>query len=145
MLVDLNPLHEHIFPLLDEPSIRLVGGNSLSNGQVEIGFERQFWGGICHTGWSYEDATVLCRMLGFERGLPTFSSTFGLGVHRSWLSSVNCIGEEKSILDCVKSGWNVPCTPSVRAGVICLGASCDLCSCNINIIPINHWNVYKLY
>ena len=114
-----------------------MGGNSLSNGQVEIGFEEQFWGGICQTSWSYEDATVLCRMLDFERGLPTFSSTFGLGVHRSWLTSVNCIGEEKSILDCVKLGWNVPCDPSYHAGVICLGVSCDLCSCNINIIPIN--------
>ena len=99
-----------------------MGGNSLSNGQVEIGFERQFWGGICHTYWSYEDATVLCRMLGFERGLPTFSSTFAVGEHRSWLSSVNCIGEEKSILDCVNSGWNVPCSPNNHAGVICLGA-----------------------
>ena len=117
-----------------------MGGNSLSNGQVEIGFERQFWGGICHTGWGYEDATVLCRMLGFERGLPTFSSIFGLGVHRSWLSSVNCIGEEKSILDCVNSGWNVPCPPGNRAGVICLGVSCNLCSCDKNniIILINH-------
>ena len=121
-----------------------MGGNGLSNGQVEIGFQGQFWGGICHTRWSYEDATVLCRMLGFERGLPTFSSTFGLGVHRSWLSSVNCIGEEKSILDCFNSGWNVPCTPGNRAGVICLGASCNLCSCN-NDIPINHWTVYEVY
>ena len=122
-----------------------MGGNGFSNGQVEIGFERQFWGGICHTDWGYEEATVMCRMLGFERGLPTFSSTFGDGVHRSWLISVNCIGEEKSILDCVNFGYNIPCPRIYRAGVICLGASCHLCSCDNNIIPINHWTVHKLY
>ena len=103
-------------------SIRLAGGNGVSNGQVEIGFNEQFWGGICHSGWGYVEATILCKMKGFEKGLPTFGSTFGSGVDRVWLNNVNCVGEEKSILDCAHSAWNTICADyDYHAGVICLG------------------------
>ena len=99
-----------------------MGGNGISNGQVQIGFDKHFWGAICATDWSYEDATVLCRMMGFEKGLPTFfASTVGPVVDRYWLSEVNCNGDERSIIDCANTGWNVPCSSNSHAGVICLG------------------------
>ena len=106
-----------------KPSIRLVGGNGVSNGQVEIGFNEQFWGGICHSGWSNVEATVVCKMRGFDKGLPTFRSTFGSGVQHAWLNSVNCFGEEKSILDCAYTARDARCANynNYRAGVICLG------------------------
>jgi hypothetical protein len=105
-----------------EMSIRLAGGNTLSNGNIEVGFSEKFWGSICDSHWSHEDATVACRMLGFDRGLPTFRSTFGSGLQRKWLTKVQCIGEERSLIDCIHPAWgDASCSVSNAAGVICLG------------------------
>jgi CD163 antigen len=108
-------------------SVRLVGGNGHSTGQVQVGFNNQFWGSICaDSSWSNEDATIVCKLLGFERGLRTIGSTFGRGLSRIWLSGVRCNGDEKSLLECVHNGWGVSSSISCSsgsqsAGVICIG------------------------
>ncbi len=49
--------------------MRLVGGVSDSDGRVEVcdalGRRRQ----VCQDGWDDQDATVVCRTLGFQNGL----------------------------------------------------------------------------
>ena len=45
--------------------IRLVGGNSVSEGRVEICFNG-VWGSVCNYRWDDFDATVVCRKLGFQ-------------------------------------------------------------------------------
>ena len=45
--------------------IRLVGGNSVSEGRVEMCFNG-VWGSICNYGWDNIDATVVCKKLGFQ-------------------------------------------------------------------------------
>ena len=45
--------------------VRLVGGNSVSEGRVEICYNG-VWGSVCNAGWSNGDAAVVCRQLGFQ-------------------------------------------------------------------------------
>ena len=44
-------------------SIRLMGGEIPSEGTVEICY-RSMWGLIVNSGWTDEDASVVCRELG---------------------------------------------------------------------------------
>ena len=44
-------------------SIRLTGGEIPSEGTVEICY-RSMWGLIVNTGWTDEDASVVCQELG---------------------------------------------------------------------------------
>ena len=66
-------------PTASHPLLRLVGGNSQTEGRVEIFYDGR-WGTICDDSWNIDDANVVCRMLGFQRAVsaPGFS-TFGAG------------------------------------------------------------------
>ena len=71
----------HLFAFLDPPEqadlIRIVNGNAPYEGRVEILYN-ETWGSICDDHWDYNDATVVCRQLGYARAInaPGFS-TFG--------------------------------------------------------------------
>ena len=45
--------------------VRLVGGNSVSEGRVEMCYNG-VWGSICIHGWDNSDAGIVCRQLGFQ-------------------------------------------------------------------------------
>lgn len=45
--------------------LRLAGGNTLTNGRVEICRDQQ-WGTVCDNGWEGVDANVVCRQLGYS-------------------------------------------------------------------------------
>ncbi|NWX43418.1 MARCO protein, partial [Steatornis caripensis] len=96
--------------------IRIAEGGR--RGRVEI-FHRGSWGTICDDGWSTQDATVVCRMLGYNRAISAFTATAGTG--QIWLDDVNCRGNEHSILDCPKPAWGVNnCSHNEDAGVECI-------------------------
>lgn len=50
---------------ITETRIRLVGGTSFANGQLEILYNGQ-WGTMCYDKFEKSEANVVCRMLGFE-------------------------------------------------------------------------------
>lgn len=45
-------------------SVRLVNGQSTSEGRVELCYEGQ-WGSICSSSWDNNDAKVICRQLNY--------------------------------------------------------------------------------
>ena len=107
--------------------VRLAGsGNSANQGRVEVYINGQ-WGTVCDNMWGNADANVVCRQLGFPgaSGFTKQAQTFGAGSGPILLDKVRCVGDETSILDCMKSaiGFN-DCRHSDDAGVICrLGKS----------------------
>ena len=63
---------------------RLVNGTVPNEGCVEI-FYNNSWGTICDNYWSYNDAKVVCRQLGYDpsQGVEVYTSAyFGPGTDK---------------------------------------------------------------
>lgn len=82
-------------------------------------------GRICSTGWTDEDARVVCRQLGFKNGSAYYhyKSNFIYLEYSGpyWTSNVQCTGTESQLRDCKHVGFgNVSyCEKGHYAGVIC--------------------------
>ncbi|XP_015679618.2 macrophage receptor MARCO [Protobothrops mucrosquamatus] len=95
--------------------LRLVGQDN--RGRVEILHKGQ-WGTICDDLWDVNSGNVICRMLGFNRAVSTFTAPAGSG--QIWLDDVQCSGNEPSIYLCSKREWGENnCSHSEDAGVEC--------------------------
>ncbi|XP_063955706.1 deleted in malignant brain tumors 1 protein-like isoform X2 [Lytechinus pictus] len=108
-----------------EGSIRLVGGNSLYEGRVEIYHAGQ-WGTICDNSWGDSEARAVCRQLGY----PTYEAQartgaeYGQGTGSIHLDDVVCFGYEAYLTDCSKGEWGVNyCVHSDDAGVQCVSTT----------------------
>ena len=86
--------------------MRLSNGEAHNQGRVELKVNG-LWGTVTDREWDKKDGDVVCRML----GLPPASGTpggaiFGQGTGIVWLSHVDCLGNETSIIDCGNNhGW----------------------------------------
>ncbi|XP_032065496.1 macrophage receptor MARCO [Thamnophis elegans] len=95
--------------------LRLIGEDN--RGRVEILHKGQ-WGTICDDYWDVNAGNVVCKMLGFNRAVNTFTAPAGSG--QIWLDDVQCSGNELSIYLCTKREWGENnCSHSEDAGVEC--------------------------
>ena len=100
--------------------IRLVGSSSSYQGRVEVYYNRQ-WQTVCDDYWDIDDATVVCRQLGYKGAAAAHRSAyFGQGSGSILLDNVHCTGTESSLLRCTHNGINTHnCVHSEDAGVTC--------------------------
>ncbi|XP_033646187.1 putative DMBT1-like protein isoform X2 [Asterias rubens] len=106
--------------------VRLAGSTSYSQGRVEV-YANGAWGTVCDDGWGINDATVVCRQLGFSRAtLATCCANFGRGSGRIVLSNVACTGSESNIGRCPSRTRYINCDHNEDAGVICFDGNEDL-------------------
>jgi len=93
----------------------LVGGNSPSSGNVYIGGYP-----VCHNGWDFPDANVVCKSLGFIGATDfTIKSFFGPSDTYFQFSNVDCRGDEDNLSECPKYSNVKSCDGSTVAGVYC--------------------------
>ena len=101
--------------------IRLAGGSIYYEGRVEVNYNGE-WGTVCDDGWSYADAYVVCRQLGFgSYGSPYSNAYFGQGSGPILLDNVTCTGSESTLANCGHLGVGIirSCSHSEDAGVRC--------------------------
>ena len=83
-----------------EKLIRLVNGATENQGRVEV-FVRGEWGTVCDDSFSFVDAIVICKMLGYPSALIARSQAYyGRGIGQIWIDQLGCTGDEDSIFDC---------------------------------------------
>ena len=119
--LDYTPIDVTSNDAAAEGSVRLVGGDTLLEGRVEIFLLGQ-WGTVCDERWDHVDATVVCRELGYLRAVEApGSAAFGAGSGPSWYSSVRCVGTEHNLTDCNNNNNNFgsACPHTQDAGVVC--------------------------
>ena len=108
-------------------TFRLMDGSRKSEGRVEV-FHDGRWGTVCHRGWFFSEAGMVCRSMGFQ-GAKSFSTFahYGQGTGNIWLSGVNCPVGSISLCNCTHESWGENgCTHVHDAG-----ADCTDCQANI--------------
>ncbi|XP_072030652.1 scavenger receptor cysteine-rich domain-containing protein DMBT1-like [Amphiura filiformis] len=103
----------------DKIAVRLVDGNSKSEGHVEV-LRSGAWGAVCDSGWDIKDAKVVCRQIGYsDAKKATTGSAFGANNGPILASNVYCTGKERDLSQCTIS-WDASlCDSSDHAGVVC--------------------------
>ena len=99
----------------------MVGGSRGSEGRVEV-YSDGLWGTICYDdSWDLNDASVVCRELGFGRAVQAWSSAaFGHIRGLTMMNDVDCVGNEKTVFECQYNGLGIYyCWHGEDAGVQC--------------------------
>ncbi|EFJ40037.1 hypothetical protein VOLCADRAFT_100225 [Volvox carteri f. nagariensis] len=85
-------------------SLRLVGGNSPSEGRVEI-YDGTQWGTVCDDYFTDVEASVVCRELGYLGGYAV--SGWGGGSGPILLDNVVCTWTDTRLYQCNSNGWGI--------------------------------------
>ena len=116
-----------MFDYFLDGSVRLVDGSSSSEGRVEVYYQGA-WGTVCDDLFDIQDATVICRQLGFPSATRAVSAAgeFSVGDGPILLDNLECTGTESTLSDCSHAGWTVNnCGHSEDAGVVCSTTTSD--------------------
>ena len=92
-----------------------------SEGRVEVCYNNE-WGTVCDNGWSYNDAKVACKQLGYDSTYFSYysNSYFGYGSGNIWMNDLACSGSETSLFSCSSAGLGGhSCGHHEDAGVRC--------------------------
>ncbi|CAI8026301.1 Deleted in malignant brain tumors 1 protein [Geodia barretti] len=120
-----TPWNSIVYPLFDavcEGQVRLADEVVPGVGRVEICFNDE-WGTVCDDNWDINDATVVCRQLGFPSSSHTAigRAMFGEGAGTIWLDEVACSGTESELQDCAHNGVGINnCRHREDASVACV-------------------------
>ncbi len=97
----------------------MVNGTHEGEGRVEVKFRDQ-WGSVCSSGWSTNDAKVVCRQLGYDVSVMTdihaVTTLTSGGI--TWLSNIGCSGSENNLAECSHKPWGA--SSCRHAGVQCV-------------------------
>ncbi|XP_019411077.1 PREDICTED: neurotrypsin-like [Crocodylus porosus] len=114
--------HANCFPPppVAEGTVRLTGGNTPSEGRVEVYYNGD-WGTVCDDGWTDLNAQVVCRQLGFSGpACLAGEGDYAAGLGFILLDDVGCKGTELSLLDCPHSNWGQhDCSHTEDVGIRC--------------------------
>ena len=104
----------------EEGSVRLVGGRTESEGNVEV-YHGGVWGSVCDDEWDLGEAHIVCRSLGFPGAeTATHGGKFGAVPGQIWMDNLYCYGTEERLDRCRFDGWGQhDCDRSEGAGVVC--------------------------
>ncbi|XP_033625847.1 scavenger receptor cysteine-rich domain superfamily protein-like isoform X2 [Asterias rubens] len=103
-------------PPAQEFDLRLVDGNTLTDGRVQILYQGE-WGTICSMLFYIGEATAVCNMLGFQ--FASSSRSYRRGNGTVVVEYLNCNGNEESMLDCYHVVGTGKCSSEDDAGVVC--------------------------
>ncbi|KAK7489454.1 hypothetical protein BaRGS_00019253, partial [Batillaria attramentaria] len=101
-------------------NVRLVDGPTANEGRVEV-YSNGLWYPLCTSNFGQEEATIVCRQLGYIEDDPVFyrNEEFGRGSSDSSVDmQYSCLGNETSLSACV--GY-----PSLSTSCTQVGVSCD--------------------
>ena len=115
--------------MIEEGSIRLVGGTTDNEGRVEV-YHNDAWGTVCDDRWDINDASVVCQQLGYSGATSARDEAyFGQGSGPIYYDEVACTGTETRLADCDHDGIGISdCQHFEDAGVVCSVAPGQLCS-----------------
>ena len=86
------------------------------------------WQWVCGEHWDKHDADVVCHWLGYSGSSEAYANTTHDGANgTTWMSNVQCTGNELSLFSCGYGGWaNNSCASNQMAGVRCSGSEGDM-------------------
>ncbi|XP_056312368.1 scavenger receptor cysteine-rich type 1 protein M130 [Danio aesculapii] len=103
--------------------VRLIGGSDGCSGLVEVFHDGQ-WGTVNADGWDLADAAVVCRELGCGDAAQATGGAFGQGIGPVWMTLVDCVGSESSLIQCSLDRWLPNHVNHLNdAGVVCTHSS----------------------
>ena len=119
---------------LDNVTVRLFGSTKHNEGKVEV-YDEGEWRVICDDSWDIDDATVVCRQLGYGRAASAKwnQRDYYWTGRKVWMDNVRCRGIENNLKQCSFARWssndNEICDPLKTAGVAC-GKSIYVVNCS---------------
>ena len=93
-------------------------------GRPEV-LQNGVWSSVCDLNWDNKDATVLCKQMGYRRGIALCCSKLGGEIPITDMSVTNfgCNGTEKNILDCSKTIRRFRCNSQHQASAVCFNTT----------------------